>query len=105
MLVDGFKFIDTANWVGTEYTPARAANSLWWASFEDFEQDVDRELRLASTVLGITTLRVFLHTLAWQHLGSQKHSEYLSQFLKIAASHNLKVGIVLFGDGWYCITV
>ena len=25
-----FHFIDTEALVGTEYTPARAANSLWW---------------------------------------------------------------------------
>ena len=31
----GFHFIDTSQWVGSEYTPARAPNTLWWAHYDD----------------------------------------------------------------------
>jgi hypothetical protein len=95
-----FSFIDTATWVGTEYTPARAANSLWWASFPDYESDIERELSAANAVLGITVLRIFLHTLAFNHIGPAKHEQFLGRFIGIAESYGMKVGIVLFGDGW-----
>jgi hypothetical protein len=95
-----FSFIDTASWVGTEYTPARAANSLWWASFPKYEADIQRELGAARKMLGLTVLRIFLHTLAFDHIGAAQHEQYLKRFIAIADSHGMKVGIVLFGDGW-----
>lgn len=95
-----FSFIDTASWVGTEYTPARAANSLWWARYPDYEEDVKRELAAAAAAYKIKMLRVFLHTLAFNALGAATHAEYLNRFLRIATANEMKVGFVLFGDGW-----
>ena len=33
----GGGFVDTQGWFGSEYTPARAPNSLWWADFPAYE--------------------------------------------------------------------
>lgn len=95
-----FSYIDTSGWLGTEYTPARAANQLWWARFPEYKADATRELTAAKRVLGLTFVRVFLHTLAFEAVGAEAHAEYIEQFLALAASAGLQVGFVLFGDGW-----
>lgn len=99
-LPGNFSFVETQGWVGSEYTPARAANQLWWARFPDYEADVQRELSHAAKALGIPAIRVFLHTLAWEHVGPAAHANYLDRFLSIAESNGMRVGFVLFGDGW-----
>ena len=53
---NNFSFIDTALWVGTEYTPARAANSLWWARFPEFEADIKADIALSSCRLSLDIL-------------------------------------------------
>ena len=93
-------FIDSEGWIGTAYTPARAANTLWWARFPEYEADVARELRAARRALAIPSLRVFLHTLAFEAVGAAAHARYVERFLAIAAANGIKVGFVLFGDGW-----
>ena len=96
----GTGFVDTEGWLGSSYTPARAANTLWWAHFDDYEADIRRELAAARRVLRLPALRVFLHTLAFQAVGAAKHAEYLERFLAIAHANNIRVGLVLFGDSW-----
>ena len=96
----GTGFVDTERWVGSSYTPARAANSLWWAHFDDYEEDVQRELAAARRVLRLPALRVFLHTLAFEAVGAARHADYLERFLAIAHANNIRVGLVLFGDSW-----
>ena len=95
-----FSFVDTSRWVASEYKPARAANSLWWARYEEYEEDIKRELAAAKSALALPALRVFLHSLAFEAVGAEKHAEYLSRFLAVAQENGMKVGIVLFGDGW-----
>tara|TARA_B110000208_G_scaffold191207_1_gene257342 strand:- start:192 stop:3446 length:3255 start_codon:yes stop_codon:yes gene_type:complete len=96
----GAAFVDTATWFGTSYTPARASNQLWWADYPSYRDDVIRELTIARATLEITAIRVFLHTLAWESVGKKLHSKYITDFLAIAESVGLRVGLVLFGDGW-----
>ena len=36
--------VDTRSWLGAEYTPAGASNSLWWAFYDDYEGAIQREL-------------------------------------------------------------
>lgn len=96
----GQHFVDTAGWVGTAYTPARATNSLWWARFEDYEEDVRRELAAARRALALPTLRVYVHTLAFEAIGAARHAEYVERFLSITDANNISVGFVLFGDSW-----
>ena len=93
-------FIDTETWLGTSYTPARAANQLWWASYPEYRSDIVRELSAARRVLEIKAIRVFLHSLAWESVGANAHSEYIKDFISIAEMLGLRVGFVLFGDGW-----
>ena len=93
-------FIDSAAWVGTAYAPARAANTLWWARFPEYEADVARELGAARRALALPSLRVFLHTLAFRAAGPVLHAQYVERFLAIAAANGIRVGFVLFGDGW-----
>ena len=31
--------MDTQTWLGSEYKPARAANSLWWSNYESYEAE------------------------------------------------------------------
>ena len=96
----GATFVDTESWIGTSYTPARAANQLWWASYPEYRSDIIRELKAARNVLEIKAIRVFLHSLAWESVGANNHSKYIADFLSIAEACGLRVGFVLFGDGW-----
>ena len=70
------------------------------AQYPKYENDVKQELAAASAAYKITMLRVFLHTLAFNKIGAAKHADYLNRFIAIAASNGMKVGLVLFGDGW-----
>ena len=94
-------FIDTEAWIGSAYTPARAANTLWWSQFNDYEADIQRELSAARQVLRLPVLRVFLHTLAFEALGAARHAEHVERFLSIAHENGIRVGFVLFGDSWF----
>ena len=55
----------TASWVGSEYTPAAASNELWWAFWDDYKDAVRIELSAAQQVLGLTTVRMFLHNMVY----------------------------------------
>ena len=58
------------------------------------------ELAAAAAAYKLTVLRVFLHTLAFEHVGPALHQAYLKRFLAVAAAAGMRVGFVLFGDGW-----
>jgi hypothetical protein len=45
-------------------------------------------------------LRIFLHSLAWEYVGPERHAANLDHFIGLAAENGMRVGIVLFGDGW-----
>ena len=52
----------TADWIGSNYTPAYAVNQVQF--WHDFRPDVvERELAAAKKYFGITTLRVYLHNI------------------------------------------
>jgi hypothetical protein len=36
--------VDTSGWIGAEYTPAGASNSLWWSFYDSYEAAIVREL-------------------------------------------------------------
>ena len=59
-LPGGVGFVDTASWVGSSYTPARAANTLWWARFPEYEADVAHQAISDLTEQGV-------------HFGGQSH--------------------------------
>jgi len=97
---------DAADWyarqpwlVGSNYIPADAINELemWQADTFDAKR-IDLELGWAEAI-GLNTMRVFLHDLAWQldPVGFQKR---IDTFLQIAAKHHIKPLFVLFDSCW-----
>lgn len=85
--------------VGSNYIPATAINELemWQADTFDPKR-IDLELGWAES-LGMNTMRVFLHDLAYDQdpTGFKKR---LDQFLAISARHKIKPMIVLFDSVW-----
>jgi hypothetical protein len=85
--------------VGSNYIPADAINELemWQADTFDAKR-IDLELGWAEAI-GLNTMRVFLHDLAWQQdpVGFQKR---IDTFLQIAAKHHIKPVFVLFDSCW-----
>ncbi|MES2830218.1 MAG: cellulase family glycosylhydrolase [Bacteroidota bacterium] len=85
--------------VGANYTPAYAINQLeFWQSATFNPSAIDKELALAEG-LGMKTLRVYLHDLAWKQdaPGLKKN---INTFLTIAAKHHIWPLIVFFDDCW-----
>jgi hypothetical protein len=85
---------------GANYIPADAINELemWQAATFD-PAEIDRELGWAQAEFGMTTMRVFLHDLAWQQ-DPEGFKRRIDQFLAIAARHNIKPIFVLFDSCW-----
>src|SRR5437762_40220 len=85
--------------VGSNYIPATAINELEMWQAESFDRArIDKELGWAES-LGLNTMRVFLHDLAWQQdpAGFKKR---LDDVLGIAAGHHVKLLLVLFDSCW-----
>jgi hypothetical protein len=85
--------------VGSNYAPATAINQLemWQAESWD-PTTIDRELGWAQG-LGMTTMRVFLHDLAYRQ-DPQGFLNRVDQFLAIADRHHVKPMLVLFDAVW-----
>ncbi len=85
--------------VGSNYIPANAINELemWQADTFDPET-IDKELGWAEG-LGMNTMRVFLHDLAWQQ-DAAGYRQRIDRFLAIAAKHHIKPLLVLFDSCW-----
>ena len=85
--------------VGSNYVPATAINQLemWQADTFD-EKRIDLELGWAES-LGMNTMRVFLHDLAYKQ-DPEGFKKRLDKFLEIAAKHKIKPMIVLFDSVW-----
>jgi hypothetical protein len=85
--------------VGSNYIPATAINELEMWQAETFDPaTIDKELGWAES-LGMTTMRVFLHDLAWQQ-NSAGYRDRIDRFLQIAARHRIKPLLVLFDSCW-----
>lgn len=85
--------------VGADYIPASAINQLemWQAATFD-AAGIDRELGWAQGI-GMNTMRVFLHSLAYQ-ADPKGFKERVNQFLTIASKHNIRPMFVFFDDCW-----
>ncbi len=85
--------------VGSNFLPSTAINQLEMWQAETFDPaTIDRELGWAEG-LGFTSMRVFLHDLAWK----QDPAAFLGrvdQFLAIAAKHKIRPMLVLFDSCW-----
>lgn len=85
--------------VGGNYVPVSAINQLEMWQEETFDPErIDFELEKAAEV-GMNTMRVFLHDLAWKQdkEGFFKRVDY---FLSIADKHKIKIMFVFFDGVW-----
>lgn len=85
--------------VGSNYIPATAINQLEMWQADTFDPDtIDKELGWAEG-LGMTTMRVFLHDLAWEQDAAGFRSR-IDRVLAIAARHHIRALLVLFDSCW-----
>lgn len=85
--------------VGANFTPAYAINQLeFWQSDTFNPTAIDKELGLAESI-GLSTLRVYLHDLAWKE-DTKGFKKNINTFLGIAAKHHIKPLFVFFDDCW-----
>jgi hypothetical protein len=85
--------------VGANYAPASAINQLemWQAETWD-PRRIDQELGWAQG-LGMNTMRVFLHDLAWRQ-DPQGFLDRVDEFLTISQRHGIRPMLVLFDAVW-----
>ena len=85
--------------VGSNYIPKSAINELemWQDATFDPEQ-IDKELGWAEA-MGMNTMRVFLHDLAWQQ-DAAGFTKRIERFLSIASRHHVRPIFVLFDSCW-----
>jgi hypothetical protein len=85
--------------VGSNFIPATAINELEMWQADSFDpNEIDKELGWAES-LGLNTMRVFLHDLAWQQ-DPRRFKQSIGIFLEIAARHHIKPLFVLFDSCW-----
>jgi hypothetical protein len=85
--------------VGANYLPKSAINQLEMWQEDSFDtENIDKELGYAQS-LGMNTMRVFLHDLAYEtdSLGFYKR---IDTFLNIAQKHKIRPLIVIFDSCW-----
>jgi hypothetical protein len=87
-------------WInGSNFIPSSAVNQLEMWQEKSFDPlTIDRELGYAEG-LGMNTMRVFLHSLAWKQDPSG-FKRRVSVFLKIAQKHGISPVLVFFDDCW-----
>lgn len=85
--------------VGANFLPSSAINELemWQAASFD-TVTIARELKWAAS-LGMNTMRIFLHDLAWLQ-DPQGFKKRIEIFLRIASRYNIKPVFVLFDSCW-----
>src|SRR6185369_17802030 len=85
--------------VGSNYIPATAINELEMWQADTFDpQRIDMELGWAEGI-GMNTMRVFLHDLAWQQ-DPAGFKRRMDAFLKIADRHKIRPIFVLLDSCW-----
>jgi hypothetical protein len=85
--------------VGANYIPASAINELEMWQAETFDAArIDQELGWAQAI-GMNTMRVFLHDLAWQQ-DAKGFTARIGTFLELAEKHKIKPLFVLFDSCW-----
>ena len=92
---------DRTGWLlGCNFSPSTAGNQLelWQAATYD-PTTIDRELGWAAGVVGMNSIRLFLHDLAWQ-ADPAGFLDRLDDVLGIAAGHGISVMPVLFDGIW-----
>ena len=84
---------------GANFIPSTAINQLemWQAATFD-SQTIDKELGWAEDI-GFNTMRVFLHSLAWQQ-DPAGFKQRVGQYLALADKHHIQTILVFFDDCW-----
>ncbi len=85
--------------VGSNFAPSTAINELemWQADTFDLPT-MDKELGWAEG-LGMNTMRVFLHNLAWKQ-DRAGFIQRMDQFLQVADKHHIRIMFVLLDSVW-----
>src|SRR5579863_5337138 len=85
--------------VGSNFIPSTAINELemWQADTFDLAT-IDRELGWAQNI-GMNTMRVFLHNLAWKQ-DPAGFLDRIDKFLEIADKHHIRIMFVLLDSVW-----
>jgi hypothetical protein len=85
--------------VGSNFIPSSAINELEMWQADSFDPvTIDRELGWAEG-LGMNTMRVFLHNLAWQQ-DPKGFLDRVEKFLEIADKHHIRIMFVLLDSVW-----
>jgi hypothetical protein len=85
--------------VGANFVPSTAINQLEMWQAETFDpMRIDRELGYAQGI-GMNTMRVFLHDLAWREDPEGFYSR-VDKYLEIADRHGIKTLFVIFDSVW-----
>ena len=86
----------TADWIGANYTPGYACNQVqFWRDFRP--EVVDAELAAAREYFGITSLRVYLHSINFEE-DREAFMKNIEAFLAICAKHEIRPGFCFFDD-------
>jgi hypothetical protein len=87
-------------WInGANFTPSTAINQLEMWQADSFDpKTIDRELGYAEGI-GFNTMRVFLHSMAWQQ-DSNGFKQRVSSYLSIADKHHIQTIFVFLDDCW-----
>ena len=85
--------------VGANYVPRNAINQLEMWQADTFSPDIiDQELGWAASI-GMNTMRVFLHDLAWKQ-DPDTFLNRIDQYLAISDKHGISTMLVFFDDVW-----
>jgi hypothetical protein len=85
--------------LGANYIPSSAGNQLEMWQADTFDpRRIDAELGWAE-IIGMNTMRVFLHDLLWQQ-DAAGFRQRLDAFLRIAEAHHIRPLLVLFDSCW-----
>ena len=85
--------------VGSNFIPSTAISQLEMWQSDTFDlPTIDRELDWAE-VLGMNSMRVFLHNLLWQQ-DSESFLRRMEQFLQVADKHHIRIMFVLLDSVW-----
>lgn len=86
--------------VGANFVPSTAINQLEMWQADTFDPaTIDRELGYAQSI-GMNTMRVFLHDIAWREDPKGFYSR-VDKYLEIADRHGIKTLFVIFDAVWY----
>lgn len=85
--------------LGANFTPSNAVNQLEMWQADTFDADrIDQELGWAAAI-GMNTMRVFLHDLAYKQ-DPDGFKQRLETFLQLCSKHRIKPMLVLFDSCW-----